>query len=602
MDEDTRIFAMELRYEQDIVLVRQVARRAAGLLGFDVHDQTRIATAISEVARGVFREGGRIQAQFSVTRESESSFLVQVSTLGGMQPGGAPLHESGAGASLGIASARRLMDDSYVNSVPNKGVEVILRKRLPRKGTQLTSEMLRSIGRDLMHKAESQTAFEEVRHQNIELMSVLEKLREREAELAQMNRELEETNRGIIALYAELDEKAASLQRANEVKTRFLSHMTHEFRTPLSSVLSLTRMLLEDDEERLTSEQEVQVKYIRQAITELSEMVNDLLDLAKVGAGKLSVRMERCELADLLAALRGMFRPMVPEGGPVRLVLDEPVGIPPIWTDEAKLSQILRNLISNALKFTPKGEVRVAATRMGEDHVGILVADTGIGIAAEEQERIFEEFAQVESHVQKATKGTGLGLPLSRQLAEILGGHLRVESALGHGSTFTLVLPIRNETSRSDEAPPEKQAKALERRPGSPGSELPASNRILIIDDDATSRYLLSERLRREGCPVLEAASGREGLTLAQRHHPTAVFLDLRMPGLDGFQVLDALKSEPSTRNIPVIIHTSVPLEGETLARLGSRVVAALSKDDSNGGAWERVRELLKNSGTTRLR
>jgi two-component sensor histidine kinase len=230
---------------------------------------------------------------------------------------------------------------------------------------------------------------EELRQQNADLLRTLDELRQRQEDLSRLNRELEDTNRGVVALYAELDERADHLRRADEVKTRFLSNMTHEFRTPLNSILALTRLVLERVDGELSVEQERQIHYIRKSAENLSELVNDLLDLAKVEAGKIVVRPAEFEVRNLFGALRGMLRPLLLNTS-VNLVFDEPEGIPSLCTDEGKVSQILRNFISNALKFTEQGEVRVSA-RLSEDgrHDGredarkvvFSVADTGIGIA-----------------------------------------------------------------------------------------------------------------------------------------------------------------------------------------------------------------------------
>src|SRR6188474_3000951 len=200
----------------------------------------------------------------------------------------------------------------------------------------------------------------------------------READIAALREELEETNKGVVALYAELDDKAAQLRDANELKSRFLSYMSHEFRTPLTSMTSITGILLSRLDGPLTPEQQKQVEFIRSSARELTEMVNDLLDLAKVEAGRITISPEWFEMVDLFSALRGMFKPIVASSS-VNLVFDEPEGEIKLYTDDKKLSQILRNFISNALKFTPEGEVRVTAVRDGDDVV-FAVADTGVGI------------------------------------------------------------------------------------------------------------------------------------------------------------------------------------------------------------------------------
>jgi signal transduction histidine kinase len=264
----------------------------------------------------------------------------------------------------------------------------------------------------------------------------------RNADIAALRTELEETNKGVVALYAELDDKAAQLRDANELKSRFLSYMSHEFRTPLTSMTSIANILLSRLDGPLTDEQQKQVEFIRTSTRELTEMVNDLLDLAKVEAGRITISPEWFEMVDLFAALRGMFKPIV-HSTTVSLVFDEPEDEIKLYTDDKKLSQILRNFISNALKFTPAGEVRVTARLVGDDQVEFAVTDTGIGIAAEHVPNLFADFVQINSRLQKRLRGSGLGLSLARKFAELLGGSVAVESELGKGSRFSVTLPMR---------------------------------------------------------------------------------------------------------------------------------------------------------------
>jgi signal transduction histidine kinase len=227
----------------------------------------------------------------------------------------------------------------------------------------------------------------------------------------------------------------------DEVKSRFLWNMTHEFRTPVNSIIGLCN-LLRDERRRKGCESEPEIDFILKAANQLSTLVNDLLDLAKVDAGKSVVRPETFEVQNLFAALRGMFRPLLINDA-VTLAFEDVTGLPPIYTDEAGVSQILRNLISNGLKFTERGEIRVSAC---VDHpagvVTFRVADTGIGIATDDQVIIFEEFEQIEHRLQRNVRGTGLGLALSRRLAELLGGSVNVASEPGVGSVFSVTLPV----------------------------------------------------------------------------------------------------------------------------------------------------------------
>ena len=278
--------------------------------------------------------------------------------------------------------------------------------------------------------------------QMLERCAALEaELKERRAQIESLTRELAETNSGVVALYAELDDRAAELREVSDLKSRFLSYMSHEFRTPLGSIRSMTRILLDRMDGPLTEEQEKQVRFVQSSTEELTEMVNDLLDLAKIEAGRISISPAWFEMVDLFAALRGVFRPIVINQA-VALVFEEPTGVPRVYTDDKKLSQILRNFISNALKFTQQGEVRVSAEYRDPGWVTFSVADTGIGIAKEHQGALFQDFVQIDAPIQKRLRGTGLGLALSKRLAELLGGTVKVESEVGCGSTFSIMIPI----------------------------------------------------------------------------------------------------------------------------------------------------------------
>jgi signal transduction histidine kinase len=275
-----------------------------------------------------------------------------------------------------------------------------------------------------------------------EIEELKSQLVKQQAELGFLRTEIEETNRGVIALYAELDENAVQLREAADLKSRFLSYMSHEFRTPLASISSIADILLVGMDGPLTREQQKQIRFVQGSVRELTEMVDDLLDLAKVEAGRISISPEWFDMVDLFSALRGMFRPIV-ANGVVSLVFEEPHDVPRVYTDDKKLSQILRNFISNALKFTSEGEVHVTATLHAADMVEFAVIDTGIGIAAEHLPALFSDFVQIDTRIQKRLRGTGLGLSLAKKFAELLGGRVSVTSELGKGSKFSVFIPLR---------------------------------------------------------------------------------------------------------------------------------------------------------------
>jgi len=271
-----------------------------------------------------------------------------------------------------------------------------------------------------------------------------------QSETAALREELDETNQGVLALYAELDIQAEELRQASDLKSRFLSYMSHEFRTPLGSILSINSLPADELDGPLSPEQHKQVAFVSTAARELSDMVDDLLDLAKIEAGRISISPAWFDMFDLFSALRGMFRPIV-DASAVDLIFEEPVGLPRLYTDDKKLAQILRNFISNSLKFTTRGEVRVSARLEGADKVRFAVSDTGIGIAPELHGALFEDFSQVDSPLQKRLRGTGLGLSLCKRFAALLGGEVGLESTPGVGSTFFVIIPLAIALENVDE-------------------------------------------------------------------------------------------------------------------------------------------------------
>ncbi|MDZ7955134.1 ATP-binding protein [Nostoc sp. DedQUE09] len=703
----TRIFTIAIQYEQDVVQARQRTREIAEQLGFDAQDRARLATAVSEIARNAFQYAQDGTVKFSVAGEPQA-FLIQIQDRGEGIPHLADVlagrYTSDTGAGLGIVGTRRLMDLFEIESLPGEGTTVTIGKRLSKRTPTFTDSQLQQIRETVIGRS-PENPYQEIQQQNQELLRAMAELRKREEELSQLNQELEDTNRGVVALYAELDEKASSLQQVNELKTRFLSNMSHEFRTPLNSILSLSRMLLARMDGNLTIEQEKQVTFIQKAANGLSELVNDLLDLAKVEAGKIEVRPSSFEVSELFATLRGMLRPLLVQGSSVTLIVEEAEGIPPLYSDEGKIAQILRNFVSNALKFTERGEVRVSAVQTGHA-ITFSVSDTGIGIAHADQERIFEDFMQIESHLQKQVKGTGLGLPLSRKLAELLGGSISVKSQLGEGTTFTALIPIvypdateftvlqpitlveptrlpilvvedhpetlfiyekhlqqsiyqliptrtlaqarlalqklrpaaimldillegqngwtflreikGDETTRTIPVlvitivDNEKQALALGANGFliKPVDRLPLLNKlntlitenkpqkVLLIDDDPSYRYLVKQLLINTPLSILEAANGKEGLNLAQKEQPNAIVLDLEMPEIGGFDVLKQLKNNSVTQSIPVIIHSSAQLDAEAQSRLAAQSIAIVSKETgSQTTAIAQLQDALVKAG-----
>jgi signal transduction histidine kinase/CheY-like chemotaxis protein len=544
------LVGLSIRDEQDVVFARQRTRQIAAMLGFDTTDQARLATAVSEIARNAFLYAGGGRATFQVEGARAPQLLtIRVADVG---PGIARLDDvlagrytSETGLGLGLVGARRLMDVFDVVSTPS-GTTITLKKLLPIRAPFAGAAEVARITAALS-AVRPAGPLAEIREQNQELLRALDDLRTRQEEIERVNRELEDTNRGVVALYSELDERADHLRRVDEVKTKFLSNMTHEFRTPVNSILGLTTLL----SERLGTDdsQKDEVFYIKRSALQLAELIDDLLDLAKVEAGKIEVHASIFEVRDLFGALRGMLRPLLINDA-LSLVFEEDDGLPPICSDERKLSQILRNFISNALKYTERGEVRVTARLTGTgDRMEFSVADTGIGIPEGDLGRVFDEFVQIENPMQQRVKGTGLGLPLSKRLAELLGGTISVTSSLGVGSTFTVTLPL---------VPANLGAETLAPDP----TRLP----VLVIDDDDADLLLYERALantRFQMVPARSAAAATKALEVLQ---PSAIVLDIRLHGAESWDLLARLKQQPRTAEVPLFVISSVEDERKALA------------------------------------
>lgn len=562
---NSRIITTLLKTEEDIVSARQRARQIAIKLGFDRQDQTRIATAVSEIARNAVSYGRGGQVEFRLeTVGREQSLVVTVRDKGnGIEDLTQILdgrYQSPTGMGRGIAGTRRLMDNFEIET-SSEGTVVVFSKTLPPHRPPVMSGDLASIAAELA--MEQASPLEEAREQNRELLQSLQDLSSRSKELEKLAEELESTNRGVVALHGELEATAHELRRASELKTRFLSNMSHEFRTPLNSILALARLLLDRTDGELSEEQEKQVKFIVDAASGLSDMVNDLLDIAKVEAGKIDVRPQRFDVFELFGALRGLLKPLK-TNSKVDLVFDEPSGVPVMYTDERKVTQILRNFISNALKYTETGTVLVRAEFKEPDRVLFSVTDTGIGIPTDAHDRIFEEFEQIPNALQAKVKGTGLGLPLSKRLAELLHGKVAVDSEPGKGSTFYLDVPARWTSEGAG--------------PVLPGPERMSDKpRVLVADDEEAFRYVMRRLINPQNYEILEAADGETALATILSAEPDLVILDINMPRRDGYGVLEEVVKHSHAATIPVIVSSSLALSEADRTRL-SHAFAVVSK------------------------
>lgn len=562
----TQLCELSLAVGGDVVAARQRTRRVASALGFDANDQARISIAASELARQTFALSGRGSLQLVAEHNGTArQLIIRVAAGPGL------LHEvkrdHANGEASGVAAAKRLMD-SFQTRVTETGVLVEATKLVPQPAPRFDAAELARI-RTLV-EPEADEPLDELRRQNADLASAMDALRVEQEAVVRLNRELQETNAAVLALYAELEQRAHDLQHVIESKNRFVSAMGHELRTPINAMLALANMLLAGTAPAFAGEQVTQASYIKQSAEALYAIVDELLDLAKAEAGRLEADVSEFTLSHLLGSLRGMCRPLVTTPS-VRLQIGSVQRDVLLHTDENKLSQILRNLVSNALKFTTTGAVNVTC-RASDGRLRVSVRDTGIGIAEEDLSRIFEEFAQIRNPLQRQHKGTGLGLALSRRLAQLLGGDISVQSSVGRGSTFVLDIPAHLGPATDSAA-----------RSGTPAGSGPLVTAALVVDDDPAFRYVATTLLSGTASSVVVACDGAEALRRIAEAPPDVLLLAMRLPDTDGLAVLKRLRAIPRFQHLPIIIVTASPVspaERQALRALGA-VVA--SKRDLNG-------------------
>lgn len=411
---------------------------------------------------------------------------------------------------------------------------------------------------------------EELSRQTQELQASEEELKTQEEELKQINTELLEKNYIVEHSREALAVKAQELEATSRYKSEFLANMSHELRTPLNSVLILAKLLSDNSAQNLTSKQIEYAKIIHKSGSDLLELINDILDLSKIEAGKIDILPEDVSISQVVTDINQLFSVVAAEKG-IRYVVETSDDLPPfIHTDLQRLEQVIKNLLSNAFKFTSAGgAVTVTFSnrrQQGKERIAITVADTGIGISQTQQQLIFEAFQQADGSTSRQYGGTGLGLSISRELMRLLGGEIELDSEEGKGSRFTLLLPHRLEAIATP--PPAETTTVAEKTPQASlenvarqqkvdddkNSPQQAGPTLLIIEDDANFATILRDFARGKGYKVIVALKGDEGLLYAREYHPDAIILDMQLPVIDGWALLKILKADEALKNIPVHI------------------------------------------------
>lgn len=430
----------------------------------------------------------------------------------------------------------------------------------------------------------------ELEAQSQKLQASEEELRVQQEELQQTNEELEERSALLEEKNLEIQKKAEELELSTRYKSEFLANMSHELRTPLNSILLLSRLLAENDDKNLNSDQIEYATVIQSSGNGLLGLIDEILDLSKIEAGKMELDYVSVSVKEICDDMKGLFAPIAREKGlgfSVTIASDVP---PVIETDKMRMEQILKNLISNALKFTAQGSVDITI-KLNDGNDKMLcfaVRDTGIGVPPEKQHHIFEAFQQADGSTKRKYGGTGLGLSISRELAKLLGGEISLTSVPGQGSEFTLFVPIgptyagsepetanffgnyQEETAtKPSAATPNRFISTVipESIPDDRSTVKDASKTILIIEDDTFFAKSLLDYTRKQGYKGIVAVRGDEGLELARTFHPMGILLDIQLPVVSGWDVMDQLKNDPETRHIPVHIMSSHRMKNESLQK-----------------------------------
>jgi len=414
-------------------------------------------------------------------------------------------------------------------------------------------------------------------------------------------------------LFEETQEARAAAEEANEAKSSFLSTVSHELRTPLTSVLGFAKIIKKRLEEKIFPLLQTEDKKLKRTVDQVAEnlnvvvaegerlttLINNVLDLAKIEAGKIEWHMETLNVPEIIERAAAATASLFDSSG-LKLKKDVDTSLPEITGDADKLIQVVINLISNAVKFTDKGSVTCRAKESNGEII-VSIIDTGMGIAPEDQPKVFEKFKQVGDTLTNKPKGTGLGLTISKEIVEHHGGRIWVESEIGKGSTFSFALPIKSKTARHGELPhvdfAALMAQLKQRVQTTAMKQMNGMPCILVVDDDASIRELLKQEFHEAGYQVRVASNGREALEQVRHAHPDLIILDVMMPEMNGFDVAAVLKNDPATMDIPILILSIVQDRARGI-RLG--VDRYLTKPINTEALFREVGSLLQQGKSHR--
>jgi signal transduction histidine kinase/DNA-binding response OmpR family regulator len=508
---------IRLQHSAAVCDARNKVRHLATALGYDAIETTRLAIAVSEASRKLRRNGHEARIMLALAMDQTPQQLVLDLECRGEAPD-----------LIGLAG---FFDTSHARTANGfQGTRAF--KQLP-KQFDPTDDFISE---------------QRARIQNLSREELMEEIQQKNSELEQHSAGLEQT---VARRTEELKLAMEAAEDASRAKSGFLANMSHELRTPMNAIIGYSEMLTEDAEEDGNQSAVDDLQKIHSAGTHLLSLINDVLDLSKIESGKMEVFLETFEVGSLVEGVVSTMDALVKKNGN-RLEVEVDPALGDMHADITKVRQALFNLLSNAAKFTHEGEIRLRVHGEQIDAspwICMAVSDSGIGIPPEKIEHVFEEFSQADDSTTRDYGGTGLGLPISRRFCEMMGGEISVESVIGEGSTFSIRLPLVVEEAPDESELPDGALSAI-------GQDHDGEPVVLVIDDDPDALDLLGRALEGAGVRVVTASDGQTALRLARTLHPAAITLDVLMPGMDGWEVLGELKSDPETREIPVIMVT----------------------------------------------